>query len=378
MSLVYFSDAKARRSSESLLEKLSRIVRGSELPHIISPGDKVLIKCHMGAELTTRYLRPVYVRRVVEEVKALGGEPLIVETTGLSLLDPRGTAGKYLKVATSHGYTPDALGAPIIIADGECGLDAFKVKVNGLKIGEASLARALGEADVLIGLAHFKGHGLVGIGGAVKNIAIGLSSKEGKYLFHYEGKPKVDGGLCNSCGDCLAPCPVDGAIRLEDGKATIDPELCAGCLACIARCKAKAVLVKRRNDPLELQTMMADMASAIVDTVGKGNAFFVNFLLEVDWLCDCEHGDRGWSDLPIVPDLGVAASADPVALDMASMELVNDAPGMPGSRVDEANAMKPGSDKFKAIFPNMDWKDALTACERLGVGRTAYKLIKVD
>jgi len=131
MSLVYFADAKARRSSESLLEKLSRIVKGSELPNIISPGDKVLIKCHMGAELTTRYLRPVYVRRVVEEVKALGGEPLIVETTGLSLLDPRGTAEKHLRVAISHGYAPDALGAPIIIADGECGLDAFKVKVNG-------------------------------------------------------------------------------------------------------------------------------------------------------------------------------------------------------------------------------------------------------
>jgi len=378
MSLVYFADAKARRSSESLLEKLSRIVKGSELPNIISPGDKVLIKCHMGAELTTRYLRPVYVRRVVEEVKALGGEPLIVETTGLSLLDPRGTAGKYLKVAISHGYTPDALGAPIIIADGECGLDAFKVKVNGIKTREASLAGALREADVLIGLAHFKGHALVGIGGAVKNIAIGLSSKEGKYLFHYEGKPKVDEGLCNSCGECLALCPVNGAIRVENGKAMIDPDLCAGCLACIARCKVKAVFAKRRNDPLELQMMLADIASAVVDTVGKENAFFVNFLLEVDWLCDCEHGDHGWSDLPIVPDLGVAASADPVALDMASTELVNNAPGMPGSRVDEASAMKPGADKFKAIFPNMDWKDALKACERLGIGRTAYKLVRVD
>jgi len=378
MSLVYFADAKAKRSSESLLEKLSRIIKGSELPNIVSPGDKVLIKCHMGAELTTRYLRSVYVRRVVDEVRALGGVPLIVETTGLSLLDPRGTAGKYLKAAISHGYTPDALGAPIIIADGECGMDAFKVKVNGLKTRGASLAGALRGADVLIGLAHFKGHALVGIGGAVKNIAIGLSSKEGKYLFHYEGKPKVDEGLCNSCGDCLAICPINGAIRLANGKAMIDPDLCAGCLACIARCKVKAVGAKRRNDPLELQMMLADIASAVVDAVGKENAFFVNFLLEVDWLCDCEHGDRGWSDLPIVPDLGVAASVDPVALDVASTELVNDAPGMPGSRADEAGAMKPGADKFKAIFPNMYWKDALTACERLGIGRTSYKLVKVD
>jgi hypothetical protein len=128
----------------------------------------------------------------------------------------------------------------------------------------------------------------------------------------------------------------------------------------------------------QARMMLADMASAVVDTVGKENAFFVNFLLEVDWLCDCEHGERGWSDLPIVPDLGVAASADPVALDMASTELVNNAPGMPGSRVDDASAMKPGADKFKAIFPNMDWKDALTACERLGIGRTTYKLVKVD
>lgn len=377
MSLVYYADARARRSTESLLEKLSRIIKGSELPNIISAGDRVLIKCHMGAELTTRYLRPVYVRRVVEEVRALGGEPIIVETTGLSLLDPRGTAERYSKVAVSHGYTPEVLGAPIIYADGEYGLDAFRAKVKGLKLGEICLARALSEADVLIGLAHFKGHALVGIGGAVKNIAIGLSSKEGKYVFHYEDKPKVDAELCNLCGECLAVCPVDGAMGMVNGKPKIDPDICAGCLACIATCKVKAVRAKRRSNPLELQLMLADMASAVMSTVGKEKVFFANFLLEVDWQCDCEHGDRGWSDLPMVPDIGITASIDPVALDMASIELVNGAPGIPGSKADEVGAMRPGADKFKAIFPNINWKDTITACERLGIGRATYQIVKV-
>jgi uncharacterized Fe-S center protein len=378
MSFVHYADARARRSSDSLLEKLGRLITKSELPTIISPGDRVLIKCHMAAPLTTRYLRPVYVRRVVDEVKALGGKPVIVETTGLGLLDPRGTATKYLKVATKHGYTPEVLGAPILIADGDCGLDAFRVEAHGLNLREVSLAGALKGADVLIGLAHFKGHALVAVGGAVKNIAIGLSSKEGKFTFHYEAKPKVDKGLCNSCGDCLEICPAAGAVRKQNGKVTIDPDICVGCLACVVKCKAKALAVKRRSDPSVLQSMMADMASAVVNTVGRENVFFVNFILEVDWQCDCEHGDQGWSDVPIVPDVGVMASTDPVALDVASTDSVNDALGIPGSKADEVGALQRGADKFKAIYPNIDWKEALMACERLGIGRTAYKLMRVE
>jgi len=374
MALVYFTDARSRSSKESLLEKLGRLTEKAGLKDVVSHNDKVFIKPHMGAPLTTRYLRPIYVRKVVEQVRSIGADPVIVETTGLGLLDPRGTAEKHLKVAASHGYTEDVIGAPILIADGETGLDTLRVR--GPK-GDVCLAGALREAGALISLAHFKGHIGVAFGGALKNVTIGLASKEGKFNFHFEDKPKVSEELCNSCRECLAICPVKGAIKMVGDKAEIVPDLCVGCLACVMKCGPKAIVAKR-SEPRELQLRMANMAGAVVNKVGKDRMLFVNFLLEVDWLCDCEHFQEGWSDVPIVPDIGIVASRDPVALDMASMDLVNEAPGVPGSKAEEVGAMAPGSDKFSAIYPKIDWRRGLQACEDLEVGTTEYKLVRVD
>jgi uncharacterized Fe-S center protein len=373
MALVYFTDARSRSSKESLIEKLGRLTEAAGLEGIVKPGDKVFIKSHMGAPLTTRYLRPIYVRKVVEQVRSIGANPVVVETTGLGLFDPRGTAEKHLKVAALHGYTEEVIGAPILIADGETGLDATRAK--GPK-GDVFLAGRLREADALISLAHFKGHIGVAFGGALKNIAVGLSSKEGKFNFHYEAKPKVSKELCNSCQECLATCPVKGAIRMTDDKAEIVPDLCVGCLACVMKCGPKAIAAKR-SEPRDLQSKMANMAAAVVNKVGKNKMLFVNFLLEVDWLCDCEHFQEGWSDAPIVPDIGIVASTDPIALDMASVDLVNKAPGIPGSKAEEVGALNAGTDKFRAIFPSIDWRVPLMAGEEIGLGKTEYELIQV-
>jgi len=373
MALVYFTDARSRSSKESLIEKLGRLTEAAGLEEVVKPGDKVFIKSHMGAPLTTRYLRPIYVRKVVEQVRSIGANPVVVETTGLGLFDPRGTAEKHLKVAASHGYTEDVIGAPILMVDGETGLDAMKVK--GPK-GDVFLAGQLREADALISLAHFKGHIGVAFGGALKNIAVGLSSKEGKFNFHYEAKPKVSKELCNSCRECLAVCPVKGAIRMKDDKAEIVPDLCVGCLACVMKCEPKAILA-RRSEPRDLQPKMANIAAAVVNKVGKNKMLFVNFLLEVDWLCDCEHFQEGWSDAPIVPDIGIVASTDPVAVDMASVDLVNKAPGIPGSKAEEVGALNAGTDKLRAIFPSIDWRVLLVASEKMGLGKMEYELIRV-
>jgi len=373
MTLVYFADARSRSSKESLIEKLGRLTEAAGLREVVKPGDRIFIKPHMGAPLATRYLRPIYVRKVVEDVKSIGAEPVIVETTGLGLPDPRGTAERYLKVAASHGFTEEVVGAPILIADGEGGLTSMRAK--GPK-GDVFLASALGNADALISLAHFKGHINVAFGGALKNIAVGLSSKEGKFNFHYEGKPKVNKELCNSCRECLEICPVKGAIKLAHDKAEIIPDLCVGCIACMKKCEPKAITAKR-SEPEDLQLKMANIVAAIVNEVGRDKILFVNFLLEVDWLCDCEHFQEGWSDMPIVPDIGIVASRDPVALDMASMDLVNSAPGIPGSKAEEVGALAPGSDKFGAIFPDIDWRRGLRACEELGCGTAEYELVRV-
>ncbi len=377
MSVVYMMDARARKSQQSLVEKLSKILDAAGVEDLVSPGDRVLIKCHMGAPLCTRYLRSFYVRRVADRVRELGAEPIVTDTTGLGLLDPRGTAEKYLKVAAMHGYTAETVNAPIIIADGALGTEFFHSEVQGHRFTKVALANILKEADAVLTLTHFKGHAIAGLGGAVKNLAVGFAGKESKYLMHYIAKPRVESSICDDCQACLEVCPVN-AIQVKDGKAYIEPETCIGCKACITKCGRKAVKTERQQDPLEVQLRIADLASAVLNVVGRDKVLFLNFLLEVDWLCDCEHLQQGWSDIPIVPDIGILGSKDPVAIDQASAELVNQAPGIPGSKAEEVGALNPGVDKLKAALPNVDWRQLLKACEKLGVGETTYTLIQPE
>lgn len=378
MSIVYFADARARKSDESLAVKIDWLFKALGIRESIKPGETTLVKIHMGAPLCTRYLRPFYVRRVVERLKDLGAKPIVTDTTGLGLRDPRGTGEKYLRVAASHGFTSESLGAPILIADGENGDRSIYVEVEGHRFKSVPLAALLKEADWLINLTHFKGHHLVGLGGSIKNLAVGLASKEGKFLFHYLEKPRIDLQGCDGCGTCEEICPVKAIKKEGFRRFWIDPSLCIGCRACMGSCPKGAIKATRRDDITEIQLREADMAAAVVKTVGKDRLFNFNFLLEIDWMCDCEHMQEGWSDLPIVPDIGLLASRDPVAIDVASVDLVNRAPGIPGSRLEEVGALERGVDKFRALFPKIDWKAVPFACEALGIGSTKYRLVKLD
>lgn len=370
-------DARSRSSAESLVKKLVRLMDNAGLPRMVGKGDKVAVKTHMGAPLTTRYLRPFYVRTVVEYLRGLGAEPTVVETTGLGLLDPRGTAEKYLRVAVSHGFTRETVDAEILIMDGERGLDCVKVKVDGFRLKEVSVPRRLLDFDFMVGLVHFKGHEMTGFGGAIKNYGVGCVCKETKYYIHFEDKPVVDEELCDGCGECVNICP-KGAVALYKGKAKVQWNLCYGCKACQSVCPRGALKSTRHGDSREVQLRVVDAAYAVLKTLGFDKVFSLNFLIEVDWKCDCEHRQEGWSDLPIVPDIGILASIDPVAIDKASIDLVNEAPAIPGSQAYEVGAIEPGSDKFRSLYPDVDWKFMLEAAERIGLGSTRYRLVRIS
>jgi len=372
-SKVYFVDARATNSNQSMLNKLDALFNHLELAGAVK-GKRVAIKTHAGAPLCTRYLRPVFVRRIVDRVKEAGGKPFVTDTTTMNLSQARGTAPGYLEMAASHGFTNETLNAPFILADGVNGNDYVTVKIDGHQLKEVQVAKALAEADVLLSVAHFKGHGMGGIGGACKNLGIGGSSKLGKNAAHFYSLPQVDRERCNGCRVCLTSCP-SKAISLSEGKAFIDASRCFACRACVEECPEKAIR-NQRTSREDFNLRMADLLYGLLNLIGKENLYCFNFILEVDWLCDCEHGQLGWSDLPIVPDLGIVASKDPVAIDQSSVDLVNQAPGIPGSKAEEVGALKPGVDKFLAIngvSPSVH----LEAIEKLGVGSRNYTLVKV-
>jgi len=379
---VFMIDFKVRKAEDNINARLPKLFNESGLGDIIDKGDIVAVKVHMGEEGNFTHIRPIHVRIIVEEIKKLGGVPFVTDTTGVGLDRPRGTAVGYLRVAASHGFTSETVGAPIIIADGLKGLSGVKVKVNGKVIKEVEIGQAIAEADCLISLAHFKGHPRTGFGGALKNIGMGCVTKSGKAQNHLKMKPYVKSEPCNGCGKCVDFCPVN-AIEMVNGKAKIDREKCVWGCGCWAICPEKAISSwgEMHRDPEEFCIAVVETVLAVVNYFGKDKVGYMNFLYDITAHCDC----FPFSDNPFVPNIGVLASRDPVAIDKASLDLVNQAPGLPYSVAEELGALEKGSDKFSKItmieylnrFPPVDPLATLKYAKEYGLGETEYSLVKI-
>ena len=358
MAEVYFASSRVFNfrdwwvPEQSLLGKMEKVFFSAALDKIIK--GKVGIKLHLGEPGDVHYLRPIYVSKMVDVIKEIGGEAVVVETSGLGWTPGRTSAGKHLEAARRNGFCEETIGAPIIMVDGDMG-------VNGLKGG--IVARGLADIDSMIVMSHSTGHIQAGYGGAIKNLGLGCVTKAGKYRVHFEGLPRID-EKCDLCGECLSVCPVDAI------KGNVVTEECVGCLACVDVCARGAV--KIRELPLErLSIMIARNASEVarvVDRIG-----YVNFLVDVLPHCDC----HPHSDIPITPDIGVVSSKDPVAIDRASIDLINNSPGVPTSEAEVVGALEPGKDKLTLINPRTNWRLQLEAAERLGLGEQDYELIEV-
>lgn len=361
MAYVYFSRSRVPNfrdwwvPDQSLLKKMEKVFYSAELDEIL--GGKVGVKVHMGEPGDVHYLRPVYVSKMIEIVKDVGGEPVVVETSGLGWTPGRTSASKHLEAARRNGFCEETLGAPIIMVDGEMGIDGIKGDV---------VARGLADLDSMVVMSHSTGHLQAGFGGAIKNLGLGCVTKAGKYRVHFIGLPKI-GEECDKCGDCVAVCPVE-AINIEKCVIT---ENCAGCNACVDVCSREAIKIKEA--PLDqLSRRIAENASRVVKQVKKIG--YINLLVDVLPHCDC----HPHSDIPIVPDIGVLASKDPVAIDRASIDLINQAPGIQTSESENCNALEPGLDKLTLINPQTNWRLQLSTAEKLGMGKQAYKLIEIS
>jgi len=369
---VYFTDMRALPGTD-LLRKLEKLMRQAGVGQIDFEEKMVAVKLHFGEPGNLSFLRPNYAKVVADLVKSLGGKPFLTDCNTL-YAGRRKNALEHIATAYENGFNPFATGCHVIIGDGLKGTDDVAVPVsNGELVHEAKIGRAIMDADVFISLTHFKGHELTGFGGALKNIGMGCGSRAGKMEQHNSGKPSVDPKLCRGCGICVKNCAHD-AIRVESRKAAIDQERCVGCGRCLGTCNFDAVYNKNSCANQELNKKMAEYALAVV----KGRPqFHVSLVMDVSPYCDC-HSEN---DIPIIPDVGMFASLDPVAIDQACADMCNQMPPQPGSILDE-NRRSPGfqdhRDHFINTTPKSEWETCLAHAEKIGLGTREYELVTVQ
>ena len=363
---VYFSDL--RTDEVSTLEKLHRLMKAAGFEQIDFKDKYVAIKLHFGEPGNMAYLRPNWARVVCDYVRELGGKPFLTDCNTL-YVGGRANALDHLDSAMRNGYSPMTTGAQCIIADGLKGDDYDLVPIRGGKyLRAAKIGRAIMDADVFISLTHFKGHESTGFGGALKNIGMGCGSRAGKMEQHNAGKPHVNQKLCVGCGQCRKIC-AHGAPIITDKKCAIDHDKCLGCGRCIAICPKDAIAPDCDEIAEVLNYKIAEYAKAVVD--GRPS-FHISIVRDISPDCDC-HPEN---DVPMVPDVGMFASFDPVALDLACVEAVNRQPVLPGSRLAET-ADPEDHDHLHAMHPNTCWRAAVEHGKKIGLGTDDYTVITV-
>ncbi|MCP4746907.1 MAG: DUF362 domain-containing protein [Desulfobacteraceae bacterium] len=366
-SQVYFIDFRASVQNNFIF-KLTQLLKKTGLTRVIRKRDLVAVKLHFGEMGNTAFIRPVYLRPIISEIKKTGAIPFITDANTL-YAGTRANAPEHLTTAIQNGFAYAVVEAPLVIADGLRGKSESSVPVNGKHFENAYISKEIVEADALISVAHFKGHELSGFGGTIKNLGMGCACRKGKLAMHSTVSPQIDAENCIGCGECTEHCSVH-ALSLKDELAVIDEDRCIGCGECILICPNKAVQIKwDQNVPAFLEGMVEYTAGVLKNK--QGRSLFVNFINSVSPACDCHPAN----DAPIVKDIGVVASLDPVALDQASADLVNAEPGLDNTILTKNK--EPGADKFKGLYPHVDWPIQLAYAEKLGLGKRQYELIKL-
>jgi len=346
-SHVYFKSASTPYAKDALHLAVKKLM---DRVDVIERGDVVAIKLHMGERGNTGHIRPIFVRMIVDFVKERKGKPFLTDTTTL-YGGHRGNAIDYLMTAAMNGFSISSMNCPIIIADGLRGNEEVHVEMNGERI---AIARAIYEADCMIVLSHFKGHGMAGFGGAIKNLGMGCCSRVGKLWQHEVSKPLHDDSKCILCLECLQFCPAD-AIFEENGKIGIDYEKCRGCGACTVLCEQGCFSLSEEMWK-KFQQRVA-MAAAAAAKKFDGKVAFLNFLMDITPRCDC----CSFAGKPVVNDMGILSSRDAVAIDRACYDMV---------------CREYGKDVFMDIH-GIDGTIQIKEAEKVGLGKAAYSLTEI-
>ena len=355
-SRVYFIRAGAEEPAESLSAKTVKAYLAMGLAGKIEKDDFAALKIHFGEVKGTGYIKPEWLKGLVREIGRRTSRAFLTDSNTL-YVGNRSNSVDHIRLAWSHGFTPAALGIPVIIADGLIGRDKVETRDARPRTRSAKIASAILDSDVLLCLTHVTGHVQTGIGAAIKNMGMGCASRAGKLDQHSVVHPRVNPKQCRNCSVCFDLCPENAIVQAE-GHVTIDPVRCVGCGECLVVCKRGAIKMKWDEDSRRLQEKMAEYAHRVFSRFA-GKAGFLNFLLKITKDCDCMARD----DPRIVPDIGILSSLDPVAVDQATADLVIREGG--------------GQDAFRHGY-DIDWSFQLKHGERLGLGSADYELIDLD
>lgn len=364
-SKVYFTDLHTKHG-HNLLTKFENLFKKAGIDELSFENKFTAIKIHFGETGNLAYIRPNYTKVLSDYIRSKKGRPFLTDCNTL-YPGSRKNALEHLDTAYQNGFNPFVTGCNVIIADGLKGTDEALIKIDLKHVKEAKIGHAIADADIIISLNHFKGHVSTGMGGAIKNIGMGSGSRAGKMEMHSAGKPQVNGDKCRGCFTCIKSCAHD-AISEVNGKAYINHDYCTGCGRCIGSCLFDAIRPSHDETNEILSEKMAEYTYAVLK---DKQHFHISFVTDISPYCDC----HSFNDVPIVDDIGIFASFDPVALDKACADAVNEGIVIKGSLLDKNKKMK---DNLTTVNPSTDWIHALQYASDIGLGSMQYDLIKLD
>ena len=370
-SKVYFTNLRTTPSS-NLLDKMERLVKRAGMENIDFQNQFVAIKIHFGEPGNLAFIRPNYAARMATLLRSLGAKPFLTDCNTL-YSGRRANAVDHLESAMENGFNPISAKCDVIIADGLKGTEYREIEIDGEYCKAPKIGSAIADADIIISMNHFKGHEQTGFGGALKNLGMGCASVGGKLELHSASQPRIDIGSCKGCNICVKHCRHDAIHLNTSHKAEIDYGKCVGCGQCVALCQYDGAVMGEGDTSERLNYKIAEYSKAVLS--GKPN-FHISFIMNVSPECDCwNHNDAA-----IVPDLGIAASFDPVALDKACADMVIQSPILEtGNRLSDTphHEHLEGCDKFHIMHPDTNWQAGLEHAEKLGLGTQEYELITV-
>ena len=358
----------------------------------IHKGERILLKTHFGQWGNLQYLRPSIIRLLVDLIKDKGALVSVGETTGLGYdydgkFGGRGTASDYITMAARHGFDMGTLGAPIIMLDGELGVDTFSVAINGEYVQRVDVGRGALHFDKIIMVTHGKGHPNGGIGGSIKNLGIGMVGKYSKAMAHRGQGISIDQNKClgSKCQKCLQYCPKRCISMNENGNSVqINTDECVYCQHCMDICrtvvKQKAISMPWIQSDDEQSRRWAENAAGVIKGLGPERIYYLQFVMDISPMCDC---------VPATPyfmtsDIGLLAGRDPVAIDQAMLDLINNAPSNPNSPIAH---LSPGEDKIAHIFAKSNADGTITLAtkhlaqleqaSKIGIGLRLYSLKEI-